>query len=125
MNKIIYAIKIADLVVSGLKIMGLILKNITDKKIKSKYQVNNWQDILRIVAQEIYQDKKDFTPALHIRGRKRVYFSKDPKILDVAVKIEGTPYFFEGKIGANHTVYLTKKLLKAFGYSQQDFEIVY
>ena len=130
--------------------VNLLLKNITDKterkRVKrkgvkevdyigkkpelikfrrKKYKVNTWREILCKIAEEVYKDKKDLTPALKIKGRKRIYFSKNSKELVDPQEIKGTPYFCEGNLNANHIVKIVKTLLSIFGYNEQDLEIVY
>lgn len=130
---------------------NLLLKNITDKifrqsKFKRKeckrigstgrkpklirfrgkeYKVNTWREVLCKIAEEIYKDKKDFAPALKIRGKKRVYFSRNSAELFNSLKIENTPYFCECNLSANHIVKIVQNLLDVFGYNQQDLEIIY
>jgi len=131
--------------------VNLLLKNVTDKsrrksKVKGKdfkgvggyigkkpeiikfrgkeYKVNTWREILCIVVAEIYKDKKDFTPALKIRGRRRIYFSKNSKELVDPQEVKGAPYFCEGNLSANHIVKIIKSLLNIFGYNEQDLDIV-
>lgn len=87
------------------------------------YKVNSWREILGTVAEQIYKDRKDLTPALKIKGRKNVYFSKNAGDLRAPQEIGGTPYFFEGNINANLTMRIVKRLLRTFGYKESDFEI--
>ncbi|GAG61703.1 unnamed protein product [marine sediment metagenome] len=105
--------------------------NYTGKKPESiklqdkPYEVNSWREVLGTVAEQIYEDRKDFTPALKIKGGKRVYFSKNAGDLRTPKKVKGTPYFFEGNINANLTMRIVDQLLEIFGYDKSDLEIIY
>ncbi|MEO0050242.1 MAG: hypothetical protein ABIK42_03785, partial [candidate division WOR-3 bacterium] len=90
-----------------------------------EYRVTTWREILCKIAEEIHKDKKDFTPALKIKGRKRIYFSENRGDLIAPQEIKGSPYFCEGNLSANSIVTLVTKLLKVFGYNQQDLQIIY
>lgn len=105
--------------------------NYTGKKSESikfqynPYEVNSWREVLGTVAEQIYEDRKDFTLALKIKGRKRVYFSKNARDLRALQKVKGTPYFFEGNVNANRTMKIVDRLLEIFGYDESDLEIIY
>jgi len=105
--------------------------NYTGKKPESikfqdkPYEVNSWREVLGTVAEQIYEDRKDFTLALKIKGRKRVYFSKNAGDLRDPQKVKGTPYFFEGNINANRTMRIANRLLEIFGYDESDLKIIY
>ncbi len=128
--------------------INLLLKNITNKterkrrkslkevdytgkkpeliKFRGKeYKVSTWREVLCKIAEEIYKDKKDLSPALKIRGRKRVYFSKNSKELVDPQEIKEPPYFCEGKLNANHIVKIVYELLKIFDYDPKFLEIIY
>jgi len=91
---------------------------------KREYKVDTWREVLCKIAEEIYKDKRDLTPALQIKGKKRVYFSKNSKDLVDPQRIQGTSYFCEAHFNANHIVQNIKKLLDIFGYKKDDLEIV-
>jgi len=118
--------------------VNLLLKNVTDKnkresKVKKRdfkigyrgkkpelikfcgkeYKINTRRGILCRITEEIYKDKKDFAPALKIKGRKRIYFSKNSGELIDPQEIKGTSYFCEGNLNANHIV---KNCSKSFKY---------
>lgn len=105
--------------------------NYTGKKPESikfqdkQYKVNSWREVLGTVAEQIYEDRKDFTLALKIKGRKRVYFSKNARDLRTPKEVKGTPYFFEGNVNANRTMKIVDRLLEIFGYDESDLEIIY
>jgi hypothetical protein len=130
--------------------VNLLLKNVTDKinrktntqrkefkidytgkkpeliRFRGKeYKVNTWREILCKIAEEIYKDKNDLTPVLKIRGKKRIYFSKNSKDLVDPQEIKGTSYFCEGNLNANNIVKIIKTLLNIFGYDIHDLEIIY
>lgn len=90
-----------------------------------KYKVDTWRGVLHVIAKEIYKEQDDFSSALDIKGRKRNYFSKSGRDLVVALKIKGTPYFFEGNINANQIMKIIERLLETFGYDDSDFKIHY
>lgn len=89
-----------------------------------EHEANTWREIICKISEEIYKDKKDLTPALKIKGRERIYFSKNSRDLVDPQKIKGTPYFCEGNLNANHIVRIVRMLLDIFGYNQQDLEII-
>lgn len=89
-----------------------------------EYKVSTWREVLCKVAEEIYKEKKDFSPALKIKERERIYFSKNKRNLIDPQEIKGSPYFCEGNLSANHIVKIVKTLLKIFGYKPDDLEII-
>lgn len=95
------------------------------------YKVNTWREVLQRIAKIIHSEKKDFDRVLDIKGRKRVYFSKDNKgkgyggELVQPIEIPNTPYYFEGNISANRTMVIVDKLLELFNYQKTDLEIGY
>ncbi|MGE4358073.1 MAG: GIY-YIG nuclease family protein [Candidatus Omnitrophota bacterium] len=93
------------------------------KFLGKQYPVATWREVLCKVAEEIYRNKNDFTPALNIKGSKRIYFSKNSKDLRDPLEIKGSPYFCEGNLSANHIVKITNTLLENFGYKPHDLEI--
>lgn len=89
-----------------------------------EYKVSTWREVLCKVAEEIYKEKKDFSPALKIKGRERIYFSKNKRNLVDPQEIKGSPYFCEGNLSANQIVKIVKTLLNKFGYKPDDLEII-
>ena len=89
-----------------------------------KFKVSTWRDVLCKVAREIYNNQKDFTPALGIKGRKRIYFSKNDQDLISPQRIENSPYFCEGDLSANQIMKIVEKLLNVSGYSSQNLKVI-
>lgn len=98
---------------------------------KKSYRVNTWREVLMVVAKQIYLEKNDFNKVLTIKGRKRLYFSKNCKKkqkggeLINPIRILGTPYCFEGNESANSIVKITHKLIETFGYNSSDLKVEY
>jgi len=88
-----------------------------------EYKVDTWREVLGKVVEEIYKEKKDLTPILAIKGKKRIYFSENRKNLVSPQKINGSPYFYEGNLSANHIMKIINILLNTFDYDSKDLEI--
>jgi negative regulator of replication initiation len=95
-----------------------------------KYKVNTWRDILRIIMQKIYEEKKeDFIKVMQIKGSRRTYFSKNGRkkrhggVLIVPVEIPNTPFYFEGNINSNRVVSIIREIFEIFGYDSSDIKI--
>jgi negative regulator of replication initiation len=95
------------------------------------FEVKTWREVLEVIAKQIYIETNDLSKALDIKGRKRVYFSKNCKDknhggeLVQPQKIPDTPYCFESNISANQTMSIVNKLLNIFGYKDSDLVIGY
>ncbi len=94
-------------------------KPISMRLFDKEYEVNTWRDVLGKVCQVIIEKHKDFTPALDVKGKKVVYFSKNPDDLRDPIKIEGSPYYWEGNSSAHTIQRIIKKLLTRFGYNAE------
>ena len=90
-----------------------------------EYKVNSWREVLSKIIEEIYKEKRDFTPAFNIRGEKRIYFSTNPKGLFQPQKIKDANLFYEANLSANQIMRIIKSLLKVFGYSEQDLRVFF
>lgn len=88
------------------------------------YHVKNWKNMLLEVGSVIHKIHGDqFSQVLRLRGRKRLYFSKDPRDLFRGVKIPGTDIYAEVNLSANSIVKMCRDLIGLFGYSADDFSI--
>lgn len=88
------------------------------------FKVNTWREVLSKVAEEIYREQEDFSPALSIRGRKRIYFSKNDQDLISPQRIEDSPYFCEGNLSANQIMKIVEKLLNVSGHNSQNLKVI-
>jgi len=96
------------------------------KFLGKSYKVNSWRETLHKMATLLYQNhKENFDSILNIRGRKRIYFSKNRNSLVDPKPIEGTAYFFEGNVSANRIMKIINSLLHNFGYKKSDFEVIF
>ena len=79
---------------------------------------------MQVVAKQVYEEADDFSKALTIKGRKRIYFIKNRKNqLAEPVSIPGTYYYFEGNVSAIRAMKIIHELLHTFGYKDSDLEI--
>ncbi len=88
-------------------------------------RVSTFEDILVGVSLELYlKHPKDFAQkVLGWEGRKRKYFSRDPKYLDQPKDIADSGIFVETKLSANDTVRRCRDLLERFDYSRDSLSI--
>jgi negative regulator of replication initiation len=96
---------------------------------KNTFEVKTWREVLQMIAKQIHDETDDFSKVLNMKGRKRVYFSKNCRDkehggeLIAPYKIPGTPYCFESNINANQIMKIINNLLKMFGYKESDLVI--
>ena len=100
-------------------------KSIVYFKFKGKrYDVNTWNAMLIKICEIISAVHKDrFEYVLTLVGPKRPYFSENPNELLTSEKISGTDIYVEVNIGALGVVRLCRKILKLFGYRENDLYI--
>lgn len=106
------------------------LPDYTHKKIDSfifkkiAYKPQNWKDLLTKVAEKIYEENKSsFDKIFNLKGRKRTYYTRDPKQQREPRPIGNSGIFVETHFNANHIVKMTLDLLELFGYSREDLKI--
>jgi hypothetical protein len=70
-----------------------------------------------------HQDQ--FSEVLKLSGRKRPYFSKNPKELRYPEKLNGTDIYVETNLSATNIMTLTRRILTLFGHSDNEWVIEY
>lgn len=110
----------------------LIYKDYTGKSIRAfvfkgrRYPVRTWKEMLVKLAEEIfYENRENFSEALSLSGRKRRYFSTDPKTLKSPHKINGSHFYVETNLNANSIVKIAADMLNLFGYDPNDLTLEY
>jgi len=90
----------------------------------SQYRVRFWKDLL-IKLCEILSNahRTEFDKVLGLRGRKRLYFSRNKDELWDPRKIGNTNTFAETNLSANSIVKLCFSVMALFGYSTKDLRI--
>lgn len=89
-----------------------------------RHDVNTWNAMLIKICEIISAAHRDrFEYVLTLAGPKRPYFSENPKELLTSEKISGTDIYVEVNIGAMSVVRLCRKILKLFGYQENDLYI--
>lgn len=98
-------------------------KNYTKKAIRAfsfvddRYEVNSWRDFLITICTLInLRHKRDIEKLLKLKGRTRVYVSKNPEDLYSSEKIAGTNLYIETELGANNIVKMVYKIITLFEY---------
>ena len=85
--------------------------------------VKSWIELLQKFTSQIYKYNTDsFSKIFSISGKKRTYFTDNPKILVRPVQIENSCYFIEGNLSSRRIIILCNRMLKTFGYSEADLE---
>ena len=73
------------------------------------------------LCERVREDHRDrFEEVLELKGRKKLYFSRDSRDLQARGKINGTDIYVETNFNANQIVQVAEKLVTLFGYSQDD-----
>jgi len=90
---------------------------INNKKVSVKY----WVDILTEVCNFLYNNHQgNFEQKVgSIKGRKRVYFSKNKDELRVPMQIKNSGIYVESNLSANSIVKLSENLVGLFGYDSE------
>jgi len=89
-----------------------------------RYEVKSWKDMLIRICNIVYGEQRDkFERVLTLRGRKKPYFTKNPKELRAPKRIPGTDVYVETNLSANAIVELSRKILSLLGYNENEFSI--
>lgn len=90
-----------------------------------RHEVTRWRDIFRGVCEILATDPDtDFQERVtEVRGKGRVYFSKDPAVLHQPLRLAETGLFVEGKFSANDCVRLARRVLIAVRGSDEGFGV--
>lgn len=89
-------------------------------------RVQSSKEVLIRVAEKLeHKHREDFDKVLSMRGKKRVYTSRDPKQLykSTSMSIGESGIFLEINFSAPDIEKRCKELLAIFGYSESDLEI--
>lgn len=107
-------------------------KNATQKIIgytlfNKKHNVSTYIEMLLSVCKLLYELHKDeYSKILSLRGKKWVFFSKNPEDLKIRpIRIEGTPYWVEANFSADSIKNrLVIPLLLLFGHKEKDISFI-
>lgn len=87
-------------------------------------KVKKWKEILTSVCNILSTSRgEEFEKVLDLKGRKRLYFSRDPEDLKEPRKVTGTDIYVETNFNASNLYSIALKVLKLFGYSEEDIHI--
>ncbi len=91
----------------------------------ASYEVTTWKGVLHKVCVLLAAEPgTNFGEhATHVRGAKRLYFSRRATDLRAPLAISGTDYFVESHFSANDCVRLTRRILVAVRGSDDGFRI--
>jgi len=90
----------------------------------SQYRVRFWKDLLiKLCGILSNAHRAEFDKVLGLRGRKRLYFSRNKDELWDPRKIGNTNTFAETNLSANSIVKLCFSVMALFGYSTKDLRI--
>jgi len=67
--------------------------------------------------------KDEFEKVLSLRGRKQPYFTKNSRELRSPKKINNTDIYVETHFSADMIVELSKRIIRLFGYKEDDLSI--
>ena len=90
-----------------------------------RHEVIRWREIFRGVCEILATDADtEFLQRVaQVRGRKRVYFSNDPAVLNRPLRLAETGLYVEGNLSANDCVRLARRVLVAVRSSDEGFEV--
>ena len=90
-----------------------------------RHEVIRWREIFRGVCEILATDADtEFLQRVaQVRGRKRVYFSNDPAVLNRPLRLAETGLYVEGNLSANDCVRLARRILVAVRSSDKGFEV--
>ena len=91
----------------------------------TRYEVTRWRDVLQGVCGLMAAESgvSFGEQVAHLRGRTRLYFSRQPEDLYRAVSIEGSGWFVEGNLSANDCVRFARRVLVAVRSNDDGFRI--
>lgn len=117
----------------SVKILGALRRSgdvVTGKKPSSfvflgtRYQVSTWQEVLLKLGATIAADRPAaFERVLTLRGRKRVYFTRDPSQLTASKVVPGTDIYAEMNLSASDIMNRCSQILALTGYRDSDFTV--
>jgi hypothetical protein len=91
------------------------------------YAVGTWKDLLTTLSGVLYQKHaRRFALVLSeptLRGTKRSYFSREARELHTPGQVGDSGYFVETHVSSDRAEVICRRLLKAFGYSDEDLTI--
>lgn len=89
-----------------------------------RHPVRSWKEMLLTIANLMFSyHKEQFDKVLELRGRKKPYFTKNPKELRAPERIDHTDIYIETNFNANMIVKLSQKLLALFGHKEDELLI--
>lgn len=89
----------------------------------NKYKVSSWRELLLKLSEILSKEQgSNFNKVLNLKGKKRYYFSKNPKDLKAAKKIKGTDVYVETNLSAKGIDTLCKNLLALFNYKGNELK---
>ena len=88
------------------------------------FQVSQWKSLLQTLSGIIYlRHPAEFDKVLELRGRTRDYYSTNPEDLHTARPVGDSGYYLETNLNSELIEKLCHRLLRLFGYQNQDLEI--
>jgi len=94
-------------------------KPISFEFLGAAYPIHSWQELLLTLC-HLLQEKhsSQFDVMLNLTGKKRPYFSEDPKLLRFPKKINNTRIFVETNLSAENIYAVCKRMLNLLGYAE-------
>ncbi len=106
-------------------------EDFTGKSIKAfifkgvRYPVDSWKEMLmKVLNLMLSAHGGQFDKIFNLKGRKRLYFTRNPKELRSPERINNTDIYVETHFSAKSIVELCKKIITLFGYKEDDLSIV-
>ena len=88
------------------------------------HKVDTWSQLLTTLAEQIYQlHRAGFDKALELKGRKRIYFSRNAQGMKMPKPVGSSGYYVETHWSSDNCVRRCHDLLIKFGYSEKDLQI--
>ncbi|WP_036223695.1 type I restriction endonuclease [Mesoaciditoga lauensis] len=112
------------------KISSISSSSYTNQRITSfrfkgkKYPVNSWKNMLIKICEIMFTaHREQFDKVFNLRGRKKLYFTRNRNELREPKEIKGTGIYVETNFSANYIVKISKNVLSLFGYEENDLSI--
>ena len=86
-----------------------------------KHEVASWKEMLVSLCEIVHEANRDrFEEVLDMKGRKRRYFSRNPRDLAAPGKMNGTDIYVETNFSANQIIQIAGNLIVHFEYDRND-----
>ena len=91
----------------------------------NRHEATRWSEVLRGTCDQLAKETGAAfgERVVHLRGRKRLYFSEEPRRLRQPLQLTHSALYVEGNFSANNCVRLSRRVLTAIRGSDDGFRI--